>query len=54
MRREPIVRLIDVCPAYSAALDKFEADPTEENWTAVTKAAREFRTKVQLLEREPA
>lgn len=44
--KRPIIRLVDVCPEYAAALDKFELEPTPENWDAATKAARDYRSKV--------
>lgn len=50
-KRDPGPRLVDVYPECAAALDKFEVEPTEENWSAAVKAARDFRAKVRPLER---
>jgi len=42
MTRDLGPSLADVCPEYAAALDAFEAEPTQERWDAVTASAQAF------------
>lgn len=46
------LKLYDVSSDYRAALDRFEDEPTGENWEAVLVAAQQFRAKVKLLDGE--
>lgn len=34
--------LYHVCPEFRAALDAFDAEPTDERWLAVVAAARRY------------
>ena len=47
-------RLVDASPEYGAALDAYEAAPTEENWSAVTAAAAAWRGRQPGHHRHPS